>query len=742
MKSSSMNYAKIEDLLRLYVASWQKGKPDPMSDATKTALSNWLVGKAPEIKEGELWALANFYRRSPDPKAAAPLKAAAVRMGHTLRTASNDENTRQNDRRALYPLETAFGALLAAAALCAARDAKYVSFQKEQRVVDKAKKLRKQIEVLEKEAKPKRERVQALYQEHEKLRSEDEAPDFNQLNAQWRRQERFSRMNQLGNEIEQLGKELRAIQARTRPLHEEHEQLMDGLSIAWRLLFVLRDGQSYGAYIRQHALTGLYLLLEESHLDEPSRESLRTDMEAATSREEETKEDDSLRTVEVRLWPGSRIGEANFLLANSLKYLKVIENDQVFSPKLREVTDCVYRLLPDAIQFFEQFPLRLMPEKEKHKMAEYRESSYHLGLWTRYTPPLYMGPVIFRYLEVSDYSLPNSIGMVYSLFEHPWQAVPVLFHEYLHFQGKKNEAEVWLREHLFLRKMIMENEGNGTVAGKSKAGKSESSGTAARWQQALDMFVPKRDYITAVLLCENLEDPSVCHALNRVITQNYGHQKNREVAANEAATELQRENTNIFISNLMQTWDRHIPYPTLNESPQEEQTMRKILVARKMQRNTLSDDEYRDLVAEPDNAALLNEWKASMGAAPAEWHGRPLPDLSKLADLHDFFKDFGRLLSIAHSESPEAGFFHATTQLLMTVAAQAPLAVADADEEALSDLLFGVMQANFSQEDLEAHGGAATALVGLFVQYRQVWAFIWTVQEWKKEGGDFYVFKP
>jgi hypothetical protein len=114
----------------------------------------------------------------------------------------------------------------------------------------------------------------------------------------------------------------------------------------------------------------------------------------------------------------------------------------------------------------------MLLEEHKKVLGQYSKSKYNIIHWTNYTPPLWekgmlpdeAGVVNKRYITIDDRSKPNSMGIYYRLFEHPILALPVIYHEFLHYGGTKgipsegieNETEVHIREILFMKFLIAE----------------------------------------------------------------------------------------------------------------------------------------------------------------------------------------------------------------------------------------------------------------------------------------------
>lgn len=137
--------------------------------------------------------------------------------------------------------------------------------------------------------------------------------------------------------------------------------------------------------------------------------------------------------------------------------------------------DWIIKLLcehvPGIFEFLCKYPFRLMTlDQHKQILGKYSREKCGITLWTRYTPPIWkrgikpdeVGIVKARYLSLEDRSKPNSMGIYYRLFEHPILALPIIYHEYLHYGGPTgdpqkgilNESDVLIREVLFMKYLI------------------------------------------------------------------------------------------------------------------------------------------------------------------------------------------------------------------------------------------------------------------------------------------------
>lgn len=181
----------------------------------------------------------------------------------------------------------------------------------------------------------------------------------------------------------------------------------------------------------------------------------------------------------VRLLPGQSFLELEETLTAGLVWMADVadfggrdedgDDDDLDYSQVRNILTLLRELAPGSLQFLVGYPLRLMTlDHHKRLLGQYSRTKGGITLWTRFTPPAWRpgmedaGKVHARYLRLDDRSTPNSMGIWSSLFSHPILALPVIYHEFLHFggpggdpkQGIENETEVLLREILFARSLI------------------------------------------------------------------------------------------------------------------------------------------------------------------------------------------------------------------------------------------------------------------------------------------------
>jgi hypothetical protein len=264
--------------------------------------------------------------------------------------------------------------------------------------------------------------------------------------------------------------------------------------------------------------------------------------------------------------------------------------------------------LPEALVFLQRYPLRLMPiDVHKQLLGEYRLDGCRITLWTQYTPPLYVGPVNRRYLNLDDRSTPNSMGIYYRLFCEPRLALPVIYHEFLHYggpagdprQGIANELEVLLREMLFARGLFA----------RLRPG-----------DDPRDLASYERSYVEAIhetgaggLLRELLLDLSsmeVHSLLVRHIAQTYGGDRTPEEAEQLVRERILRENLMIEFSNRMETWCPDVRFPHLDSGETQETTDRfcAVLRCRARQTHRVTIERFETILRESATQEWLQAW--------------------------------------------------------------------------------------------------------------------------------------
>lgn len=114
-----------------------------------------------------------------------------------------------------------------------------------------------------------------------------------------------------------------------------------------------------------------------------------------------------------------------------------------------KLIDIILEEVPDAMQLFRDYPLRLIDPVNEQTQGFYEFKPYILAGWVQYQPPLNVGQVIRRFHEVQDRTLPLSTGINLRLFTDCYSVIPTIFHEYTHYSGDRNEASVFLKTQMF-----------------------------------------------------------------------------------------------------------------------------------------------------------------------------------------------------------------------------------------------------------------------------------------------------
>jgi len=278
-------------------------------------------------------------------------------------------------------------------------------------------------------------------------------------------------------------------------------------------------------------------------------------------------------------------------------------------PALEEIVGLLRNLMPGALAFLERYPLRLMRlDHHRRLFGQYSKVGAHVTLWTRYTPPKEVGPVRRRFLTLDDRTRPNSMGIYYELFRHPLLALPVIYHEFLHYGGPtgnpsmgiENETEVLLREILFARHLIA-----------CLAPDEDDQLLTYESEIAEELRVVKLHSLLVQLSCD-LGDPKVLAQINHAILDTYGGQKSVDEAELLSTVEIQKTNMFIYLENLTQTWQKDVPWPLLGSVDTESLTerYRELLKHRYMLDHSV-DSSHRDrILADQSSRIFQADWQA------------------------------------------------------------------------------------------------------------------------------------
>jgi len=286
----------------------------------------------------------------------------------------------------------------------------------------------------------------------------------------------------------------------------------------------------------------------------------------------------------VHFLPAFNLLENEQELHNALTWMSDlgIEKSIPSSKNLRWIIQLLHQLIPGAFDFLCHYPLRLMTmDQHKKILGQYSRHKCDISLWTRYTPPVWrrgaqldeVGQVLRRFLVLDDRSKPNDMGIYYRLFEHPVLALPVIYHEYLHYggpsgnpnQGIENETEVLLREIIFARSLISqlspENDDDIPHFEQELIGAIESAELEGLgWQLNYDF-----------------ETQEVFESIGDEIEATYGKQLSKPEAQEEIERLIAMRNRNIQLANNTDeqklNWNPDIEWPDLGDTATSEMTV-------------------------------------------------------------------------------------------------------------------------------------------------------------------------
>ncbi|MBN1317535.1 MAG: hypothetical protein JXA42_18780 [Anaerolineales bacterium] len=462
------------------------------------------------------------------------------------------------------------------------------------------------------------------------------------INPKFRRE--HDNLLQLGRQIGETDKKIKI----------KRDYLKWQWSPGYLLLDVLNRDQHYPVGIRQGAAHGLYILVQNGHLDHSTASMLKERIVDCIHQQDS---DFRFRERRILLQPQSCCLEMYHALENGIKWmLDIADMPRVENPDismleqdistrdnvtatipgalepiethssshspigypvgretigdypLHYTVHLLWTKLPHAVQFFEEYPLRLMrADDHRNILGLYAQNGCVLEYWTRYTPPKGVGKVVKRYLRLDDRTSPNSMGIRYSLFRNPLIVVPVIYHEYLHFAGVNNmpgkgianEAKVWIRENVFMKGLFMER----------------APGDPEMFKQYVGFYLKSLIDINAadllMRLLLDLTNHSGLETINNYVSNLYGRQLSESEAKKRARAVIDRENNTLHSMNITQDWGPEVPYPLLNtgETSQLAEDYQNLLMKRWTQRNTISWSEWESIISEEKNKQVLDEWE-------------------------------------------------------------------------------------------------------------------------------------
>lgn len=504
-------------------------------------------------------------------------------------------------------LDAAANTVAAALGACCACDKQYRNFKADRELIG--------------EKSAAIERYNRLIAEHNRLVSEYKV----RSTGRTRRDQIEKRLEKLREEIEEQQSGL--------------EWLDEDLSAGYLLLQTLCSEQLYPVTVRQGAACGLHLLCAKGHLESETKAEIVDAIRQAVG----AKEGRGFCERRVCLLPGFSALDLCHTLTEGLRWMTdLLEGEYaspVFSddgegaappparmsgvsqspldiarryPQLRSLVSLLCKLTPKALDFLERHPLRLMPlSHHKQVLGQYTENGCSFSLWTRYTPPKGSGPVHKRYLAVEDRSTPNSMGIYYELFRHPALALPVIYHESLHYggpagdprQGIENETEVLLREIIFARYLITslapDDDEDIPAFEESLVEVIEEAGLwSLRWQLGYDLW-----------------DDAVLFHINREVISLYGDTISDESAEERFALLIESSNRGIELENRLLKWEKDVTWPLLRSAPTRDLTRRYgEILKRQWKRNHFVSPEQRDrILSEPPCPEHVRAWNEYAG---------------------------------------------------------------------------------------------------------------------------------
>jgi hypothetical protein len=492
-------------------------------------------------------------------------------------------------------LEEAGNAVASAMGACAAKDPSYLNFAGDERQAPGLSEMERQLQLLI----DKHNSLVKQYQHQYVASRSKQTPSIDRL---------VSEIDGLKHEIEEMEEEVDAL----RLAHRR------SLSAGYLLLCVLHAAQAYPIGLRQGAAWGLHVLANCGHLDPVTKDQIH-----AVIRECVT-DDNNQIFCERRLHFLPHLGPAERLhcIRQALHWMsEIVEFHQAGDDstpqdgefleaygRLPQILGLIHRLLPEAERFLGKYPLRLMPlKRHKHILGNYFRSRCGLTHWTSYIPPVNIGEVRSRYLVVDDRSTPNSMGIYYKLFRHPLLALPVIYHEFLHYGGTlgdprnaiENETEVLIRETLFARSLI------------AKLAPDDDKDIPAFEQDlAEEIWAADLESLLLQLGCK-LEHDNHLEWINRTVIDTYGEQKSDADAASEAAIKAEMENALIVLENRLQIWHPEVPWPLLgaDETRHVSQEFTRIMKQSFMRDHRVIPSRRDQILNDTACSGHLREWE-------------------------------------------------------------------------------------------------------------------------------------
>lgn len=312
----------------------------------------------------------------------------------------------------------------------------------------------------------------------------------------------------------------------------------------------------------------------------------------------------------VRLSPGAGLLELTAELRRALRWMvelgegSVEAGEAALIENLLWIAVLIRQELPGLVDFVARYPLRLMTlRRHRQILGQYTRDKLRFQLWTRYTPPRWfrgarpneVGEVRLRHLDLDDRSVPNGMGIYYRLFEHPLLALPVLYHEFLHYGGPAgnpehgidNETEVLLREIVFARHLV------------SRLAPALDVELPA-YERALAETIERTELIgLAHQLFLDFQDDHCWAALNQEVVSVYGEGFETAAASAEVERRIEYWNRTIDLENATnatkRSWYPTIEWPRLGGHDTHRITARfRDVLVRTLQMNHVLSREARD----------------------------------------------------------------------------------------------------------------------------------------------------
>jgi hypothetical protein len=356
---------------------------------------------------------------------------------------------------------------------------------------------------------------------------------------------------------------------------------------------------------------------------------------------------------EIRLFKGITKIEFLEIFKKAIRFF----NKDVDLTIVKEVLEFLYIKMPELLIFLYKYSLKLIDRLLERKYGYYETKGYNLRYWTRYIPPKDVGPVIKRYLEVIDYTQPNSIGISYDLFLEKHLILPVLFHEFLHYTGILNEAEVFIRESAYFNSLLNNTEyadvfnpvfsliRKSILLEKTLVEKLQISkklfDSRLHGSYGLNLLLhiyvvyveekdleDKKDEIARILdnffvtelitkeslskaedllfnfeplvtlfNLENINEKKIAE-INEFIEGLYGKQLTREEAKIKSYEDIIGENNNISRMNDALLWNPDKTYPYLDDNSDTKKELEELLIKKHTQKNTIDIDDLKRIINE------------------------------------------------------------------------------------------------------------------------------------------------